>query len=324
MLPDGSAAVSEPFEIWASEQEALDHNQSLKERLLRDLRKRRKKEQQLLQGLEKDLSDAEDAQLLRSQGELVLQNLKTIPRGASDVCLIDYSKGEPVEVQLKLDPKRTPLAFAQSLFKEAKKRDRSLTKVAGRLAETEARMRDLVETLLAIEATDDLSELEQLQDFAVKKRWVSPPAQDSQQKASKSKPEPIRRKPYRTFVSVDGLEILVGRTAADNDELSLRIARGNDLWLHVGDYAGSHVVVRGVNEVPNETLLDAATLALHYSQSPKGSGGEVSYTRAKFVKKFKGARPGQVQLAERKSLRIRPDSDRLERILKTGGERSTP
>src|SRR5213075_345660 len=75
----------------------------------------------------------------------------------------------------------------------------------------------------------------------------------------------------RQYLSVDGFEILVGRTANDNDHLTFKIAKPNDLWLHAADYGGSHVVVRNSSrkEVPQRTLIEAAQLAAYFSKAKK-------------------------------------------------------
>ena len=312
--------LSEAVEIWARKEEEENQEDSLQVELLRELRKRHKKESQLVSALESDLAEASAAEELRHRAELLMQNIGALKKGDREAVVLDYSSTPPIEIRIPLDPLVTPLAYAQALFKDAKKRDRSLTKVAARLADAEERCRAVQSLLQQTEAASGAAELKSLRDRAVTLRFLANRPEPAVRTLTPSKPEPTRRKPTRTFRSPEGHEILVGRTAADNDELSLRIARGNDLWLHVGDYAGSHVVVRDTPDLPHATLLDAALLALHYSQAPKGAGGEVSYTKAKYVKKFKGARPGQVQLAERKSIRVRPDPERLQRLLQTGGD----
>ena len=130
------------------------------------------------------------------------------------------------------------------------------------------------------------------------------------------KPIKGRAKPYREFESFDGLPILVGKSAKDNDALTLKVAKPDDLWLHARGTPGSHVVVRldkGI-QVPHETLRDAATLALWYSDLKKSGKGEVIYTLRKFVKKGKGLKPGAVMVDREKSVWIELKTDRLERL----------
>jgi predicted ribosome quality control (RQC) complex YloA/Tae2 family protein len=109
----------------------------------------------------------------------------------------------------------------------------------------------------------------------------------------------------------------VGRGGKDNDALSLKVARGNDLWLHAHNWAGAHVVVRlrRDQEVPEQLLLDAATLAAFYSKGRNDTVIEVTYTRAKNVRKPKGLPPGRVTVAGGKTLALRIEPARLQRLL---------
>lgn len=117
-------------------------------------------------------------------------------------------------------------------------------------------------------------------------------------------------RPYRTL-SIEGFEVLVGRGARENDELSLRVADKRDFWLHVGGGTpGSHVVVRnpdGLAELPGSVLRAAAALAAWYSKSRNAAKVEVHYCRAADVSKRRGAPAGQVQLSRFKKVKVRPE-----------------
>ncbi len=101
------------------------------------------------------------------------------------------------------------------------------------------------------------------------------------------------------FTSSDGFEILVGKSASDNDHLTFRVAGQNDFWFHVAPTSGSHVVVRnpdGLNRLPKDTVRQAARLAAWYSKSRGGKKVAVHYTRARFVSKPRSSPPGTVSL----------------------------
>jgi predicted ribosome quality control (RQC) complex YloA/Tae2 family protein len=109
------------------------------------------------------------------------------------------------------------------------------------------------------------------------------------------------------------LAIYVGRNARENDELTFGVAKSNDLWLHARGAPGSHVVVRLEKgaDVPPETMRDAATLALLYSDLKKSGKGDIIYTRRKWVKKAKGQAPGAVTVSQEKSVFVALDKTRL-------------
>ena len=138
---------------------------------------------------------------------------------------------------------------------------------------------------------------------------------------------PAPRLPYRTFEGVKGTEIRVGRTARDNDALSLKLCNGNDLWLHTADAPGSHVVLRtSVNargkgkgkspEADPEELLDAAHLAVHFSPLRGAEKADVHVCPCKQVHKPKGAKPGLVTLSGGRTLQVRLEPERLDRLLR--------
>jgi predicted ribosome quality control (RQC) complex YloA/Tae2 family protein len=133
---------------------------------------------------------------------------------------------------------------------------------------------------------------------------------------------PVRGENLRRFVSAEGYDVLVGRDNEQNDRLTLRIANGNDLWLHVGGgRPGSHVVVRlpKGKTASLETLLDAGTLAVHFSKVRGERIVDVVYTQAKHVRKPKGLPAGAVVPGQTKTITVRADAARLQRLLDSAG-----
>jgi predicted ribosome quality control (RQC) complex YloA/Tae2 family protein len=122
----------------------------------------------------------------------------------------------------------------------------------------------------------------------------------------------------RRFVSPDGMTVLVGKTAEDNDILSLRLAGPRDFWFHVAAESGSHVIVRnpeGLDRLPKETEQLAASLAAGYSKARKGGRVSVHMCRAGDVSKPRGLPAGKVVLDRFKNLQVapwRPDLDKAD------------
>jgi hypothetical protein len=121
----------------------------------------------------------------------------------------------------------------------------------------------------------------------------------------------------RRYRSVDGLEIWVGRSDEANDLLSTRLARGRDLFFHLDGAPGSHVVLRteGREDPPAESVLDACELAVHFSKQKKAGRADVHVVPIKNVKKPKGAKRGLVYVSGGKSVHLRREPERLERLL---------
>jgi predicted ribosome quality control (RQC) complex YloA/Tae2 family protein len=125
------------------------------------------------------------------------------------------------------------------------------------------------------------------------------------------------RVPYTEYAGWGGGRILVGRGAADNDALTLRVAKPHDVWMHARGVAGAHVVVplaRGA-QCPQGLLLDAATLAAHHSDARGADFVEVTWTERRYVRKPRKSPPGSVALDREKVLALRPEAERLARLL---------
>lgn len=149
-------------------------------------------------------------------------------------------------------------------------------------------------------------------------------AADSLAELARHHPQPARglgarhddpRLPYRRFIGQDGTEIWVGRTEAENQSLTFQAARPDDLWFHVKQYPGSHVLLRcGKNRPAATDVADAAVLAAFYSRAGRGSSIPVDYTARKFVKKRPHGQPGQVLYVREQTLYVTPDPEALTRL----------
>lgn len=117
---------------------------------------------------------------------------------------------------------------------------------------------------------------------------------------------------YKSFMSSDGMEILVGNQAENNDYLTFKLSSPQDFWLHVADNSGAHVIVRNhkkLNRLPKKTLQESAALAAYHSKSRQGGQVAVHYTQRKNLRKEKGAKAGRVILKEYKTIKVKPKSD---------------
>ena len=114
---------------------------------------------------------------------------------------------------------------------------------------------------------------------------------------------------YKTFISSDGFEILVGKSARSNDILTFKLSHQNDFWLHVAPTSGSHVIIRNpdnLSKMPKSTLREAAALAIFHSKSKSGGRVAVNYTQCRNVRKERGAPAGQVQIQRFQTVKASP------------------
>ncbi|MBL8696079.1 MAG: DUF814 domain-containing protein [Planctomycetes bacterium] len=268
-------------------------------------------------GLRQRIEEAKDAPAIRRRAELLSSARHTIPRGATEAVLIDYYDSELPQIRIALDPSVPIARAAERLFLKARKLEEGLHLVLREVEIVEQEKRRLEEARRSLEDCADLAALAELAEELEAAKVLPPPARSKTRSQSERRRDPEAE--FRRFQSADGVEILVGKNAEQNDRLTFRVARGNDLWLHVGGGAGgSHVVVRLSQEAscPQETLLDAATLAVHYSQSRGAARAEVIVTQRKFVSKARGLPPGKVIVSGERRFLLDLERPRLERLLR--------
>ncbi len=280
--------------------------------------------QKKAEGLRTQLQHSRDAPLLRAEADLMLAYLHTVARGATSMTVPDPSDGNPRTIAL--DPAVPARVQASARYERARRLEDGLLMTEQRLATADAELRALAPlaarlaaaTELAPAMLDELRQaLQALGAIPAPKAAVLPKPKSAAKAKAKAKGR-LAGENLRRFTSVEGYEILVGRNNQQNDKLTLRIANGNDVWLHIGGgRPGSHVVVRlpKGKTASLETLLDAGHLAVHFSKTRGERSVEVLYTFAKHVRKPKGLPPGAVVPAQGKSLLVRLDESRLRRLL---------
>ncbi|MBI4509630.1 MAG: NFACT family protein [Deltaproteobacteria bacterium] len=251
-----------------------------------------------------DLARVDESVIYKKYGDLLLANLQELPgRGARLVTIEDiFEDGSPLTIPL--DPALGPTENARRYYKQHKRFSSARRLIEDRLATA-------ISSLTVRE-----SELERLSSMELEAiASLLPSAKQSD--AKRPARDTGERLPFREYLSLEGVRILVGRSAVDNDALTFRIARGNDMWFHVRDVSGPHVVVplpRG-KPIAESTLLDAATLAAHFSPLGNEAQVDVSYTYVKNLRKPRGTAAGLVFVSDVRTIRIRLEPPRLERLL---------
>jgi predicted ribosome quality control (RQC) complex YloA/Tae2 family protein len=286
-------------------------------RVRRALRKLQRTLDKRLRALEAQAAQVDEADRLERRGELLRASFHLLRKGQARVVVPDHTQDPPVEVEIELDPTSTPGEQVQRLFQRAKKSRRAVAHATEALPDTQAALGATHELLARLE-NDPLPESVEAWLGGVP-AFVARPVREAWDPASTitSQKGPQKRVPWRAYVSADGWEIRVGKSAKDSDLLTTREARPHDLFLHVRGVPGAHVIVptdRG-KTVPKETLLDAAELACLNSRASGAEICEVDYVECRHVRKPRGAKPGLVALARSKTLRLRRDEDRRKRLL---------
>ena len=267
------------------------------------LERNRERLSSLIKNLKEDLSRSEKAEEYRRYGELIIANLNRLKgkREGERIKLIDYYHPEQKEIEIPIEPTLSPRENAERYFKLASKAEKGRKVIEKRLAEAEKRLSKIEGLIQSLEEIDSPEELSELEGELIKLGLM-------QKEGGRTK-EKEERKPYRRFISSEGWEILVGRSAKDNDILTFKVARPEDFWLHASEAKGSHVVVRNPEkreELPANTLREAAEIAAYYSKRRNSTWAFVHYTKRKYLKKPKGFPPGKVLLLRYKALTVKP------------------
>lgn len=275
-----------------------------------------KKVERKVEAIRGDLARADAAPRLRREAQVILCNLGAIARGALTARLRDDSVEPPEWLELTLDPTRSAQQQAQLRFERARKAERGVGIASARLAEAE-RQADELRALLVRLDSEPLDGAhaptgEQRSDDTGGSRLPQPP-----RGARAGKQKPPQRVPFRVFHGYAGQKILVGKGAADNDTLTLTVARPHDHWMHVRGVPGSHVVVPLERKavIGQELLLDAAHLAAHFSKQRGEPTVEIAHTEKRFVRKPKGAPAGSVNVDRERVFVLRIEHERLSRLL---------
>lgn len=303
--------VSAAIEADYRQQEARAAEDRAKLERLRSLRKALKKTRRRIDAWREDLAKATRYRDYARYGELMKANLSSITPAKDQVTLVDYYDESLPEVTIPLDRSKSAISNMDDYFKKHRKYMAAERELVPRIAQAEDEINALEREIASIEDGT----------------WTPPDEGRSTRlnPVAKRDTSGRARGPFRRFTSGDGLPIFVGRNARENDQLTFGLAKNDDLWLHARGAPGSHVVVRlgKGSDPPPETLRDAATLALLYSDLKKSGKGEIVYTRRKWVKPAKGRALGAVIVTQEKTIHVQLDRTRLE-ALKARQERSLP
>lgn len=234
---------------------------------------------------EKQLKDTQKREKYKLYGELLNTYGYGIEEGAKEFTCLDYHTGK--EVKIPLDPQMTARENAQRFFDKYNKLKRTYDALNGLILDT----RREIDHLESISAALDIALLEadlvqireELMEYGyIKKRYA------------KGKKPKITSKPFH-YLSSDGFHIYVGKNNYQNEELTFKLATGNDWWFHAKQIPGSHVIVKAEGkELPDRVFEEAGALAAYYSKGRDSEKVEIDYIQKKSVKKVAGAAPGFV------------------------------
>ena len=247
-----------------------------------------------------ELTRSGDRETLRIYGDLINANLYASPRGAASAELIDYFDPACGLKTVPLDPALTAAQNAQKYYKDYRKAQKAEQILQQQIAQGEEELQYFDTVFDALSRASTWRELGELREELAAGGYLR------LQRGRQKPPAPLG--PLR-FLSDDGFSILVGRNNVQNDRLTLRTARGGDVWFHTKNIPGSHVLVVTEGQTPPpRTLEQAAVLAALHSKAAGSAQVPVDYTEARHVRKPAGAKPGMVIYDSNHTAYVRPDA----------------
>ncbi len=262
-----------------------------------------------LAGQREELKRTETKEDVRKRAELVTANLYRLKRGERSLVCEDYYEPDCPEITIPLDPLKTPQQNAAALYKEYNKLKGAEKHLTVLIAQGEQQLEYLNSVL------DELERAESEKDLGDIRRELSETGYLKKQRGAK--PEKGKMQAPLRFVTDAGLEVLVGRSNVQNDELSTKLARRTDYWLHTQRVHGSHVILRCDGLEPDEKSLEqAASIAVWYSQGREGGKVPVDYTMVRFVRKPSGAMLGKVIYTDYRTILAQADEALILRLKK--------
>ena len=266
----------------------------------------KKEEQRLKKKIalqEADFNSTVNAERFKEMGDLLTTNLYLLEKGMTEITLNSfYDENKPIKITLK--PELPPMENIKRYYHKFNKAKNSQHQIEEHLAANRTEL-EYVESLLhELDNAATLEHLAEIRSELAESGYLKAKP-DKKQKNKKTEGAEL---PPREYTSSDGHTILVGRNNRQNDKLTLKIARKNDIWLHTQKIPGSHVIIKKKPDEPisDIALLEAAKLAAYHSKARLSAQVPVDYTQVSQVKKPNGAKPGMVIYFQQKTLYVTP------------------
>ena len=292
--------LSQLLDVYYKDKAERDRVKQQASELIRRVENELQKNRQKLKKQEKELLATENAEEFRQKGELLTTFLHQVPNDQDQVILANYYTNQTITIAL--DKALTPNQNAQRYFKRYQKLKEAVKYLTDLIEETKATILYLesVETVLNQAGLDEIAEIreELIQTGFIRRR--------QREKIQK------RQKPEQYLASDGKTIIYVGRNNLQNEELTFKMARKEELWFHAKDIPGSHVVISGNLNPTDEVKTDAAELAAYFSKGRLSNLVQVDMIEVKKLNKPTGGKPGFVTYTGQKTLRVTPDPEKIQ------------
>ncbi|HIZ55925.1 MAG TPA: NFACT family protein [Firmicutes bacterium] len=313
MLTKEYDSASSMLDSFYGERDRLERMKQRSHGILRMLVNAAERTSRKLEAQRAELKQSGERDLYKIYGDLIHSNLYALEKGMTCAHLVNYYDENGAVVDIPLDPLLTPSQNAQKYYAEYKKAVTAERMLTGFIAQGEQELLYIDSVFDAVSRTSGEAELAEIREELAEQGYLRT-ARKGKQKAPKPQP-PLQ---YR---SSDGFTILCGRNNRQNDRLTLKEAKGNDLWCHTQGIPGSHVIVVSQGEtLPDRTIEEACIIAAYNSKGRESNGVSVDYTLAKNVRKPGGGKPGMVIFTDYRTAFVRPDAELVQKLAVSEGK----
>ena len=287
-------SLSEMLDTYYADKAERDRVKQVAASVIKKIQNELKKNRDKLKKQERELLATDNAEIFRQKGELLNTFLNQVPNDKSSVTLENYYTNEPIEIAL--NPALSPVQNAQRYFHRYQK----LKQAVKFLGEQIAKTKETIHYLESVESNlenADVAEIADIREELIQTGYIKQKYRNKKQKML----------PPEKYQAEDGTIILVGKNNLQNEQVSFKLSRRGDLWFHVKDIPGSHVLITGNANPSDETITFAGELAAYFSKARYSNLVQVDVLDVKKLHKPTGTAPGFVTYDREKTIRVTPD-----------------
>jgi predicted ribosome quality control (RQC) complex YloA/Tae2 family protein len=287
-------SLSEMLDTYYADKAERDRVKQVAASVIKKIQNELKKNRDKLKKQERELLATDNAEIFRQKGELLNTFLNQVPNDKASVTLENYYTNEPIEIAL--NPALSPVQNAQRYFHRYQK----LKQAVKFLGEQIAKTKETIHYLESVESNlenADVAEIADIREELIQTGYIKQKYRNKKQKML----------PPEKYQAEDGTIILVGKNNLQNEQVSFKLSRRGDLWFHVKDIPGSHVLITGNTNPSDETITFAGELAAYFSKARYSNLVQVDVLDVKKLHKPTGTAPGFVTYDREKTIRVTPD-----------------
>lgn len=287
-------SLSEMLDTYYADKAERDRVKQVAASVIKKIQNELKKNRDKLKKQERELLATDNAEIFRQKGELLNTFLNQVPNDKTSVTLENYYTNEPIEIAL--NPALSPVQNAQRYFHRYQK----LKQAVKFLGEQITKTKETIHYLESVESNlenADVAEIADIREELIQTGYIKQKYRNKKQKML----------PPEKYQAEDGTIILVGKNNLQNEQVSFKLSRRGDLWFHVKDIPGSHVLITGNTNPSDETITFAGELAAYFSKARYSNLVQVDVLDVKKLHKPTGTAPGFVTYDREKTIRVTPD-----------------